>query len=85
MDIHIITFNSVPESAYQDPLIALKRYRTLSEDTDVIGDYGIISLPIQDASQPGIEADAESRCPKCGETEPVLHCENCGHKYNRTA
>ncbi|MBC8459657.1 MAG: hypothetical protein H8D67_16830 [Deltaproteobacteria bacterium] len=31
--------------------------------------------------QPGVEAEAEIRCPKCGETEPVLCCENCGHKW----
>ncbi len=23
-----------------------------------------------------------SPCPKCGETEPVLHCEKCGHNFN---
>lgn len=20
-------------------------------------------------------------CPKCGEIEPVLHCEHCGHNF----
>jgi len=61
MDINIITFNSVPHSAYLNPLVALKRYRTLSEDEDIIGYYGIITLPVQDASQSGVEADVESR------------------------
>ncbi|OEU68463.1 MAG: hypothetical protein BBJ57_07235 [Desulfobacterales bacterium PC51MH44] len=28
---------------------------------------------------------AESRCPKCGETEPVLKCEQCGHTFPRAA
>jgi len=37
------------------------------------------------ASQSGIEADAESRCPECGEAEPDLHCSNCGHSWYRTA
>jgi len=52
MYIHIITFESVPHSAYLDAMVAIKRCRTLNEDIDIIGNYGIISLPIQDASQP---------------------------------
>jgi len=51
MDINIIMFNSVPHSAYLDSDISYKRYRTLSEDDDVVGNYGIVTLPIQDASQ----------------------------------
>ena len=62
MDINIITFDSVPHSAYLNPLVALKRYRTLSEDDDVVGNYGIVTLPIQDVSQSAVEVDAESRC-----------------------
>ena len=77
MDIHIITFDSVPHSAYLNPLIALKRYRTLSEDEDIIGDYGIITLPIQDASQSIHAQDATSyeKCKVCGNiAHPGLHC-----------
>jgi len=22
-------------------------------------------------------------CPECGEPDPVLHCEQCGHKFNK--
>ena len=40
---------------------------------------------IASASQPVIEADTESRCPQCGETEPDLHCAKCGHSWYRTA
>jgi len=36
-------------------------------------------------NESGVEADAESRCPKCSEPEPVLCCENCGHRWSRTA
>jgi len=36
------------------------------------------------ASQSGVEVDAESRCPECGETEPDLHCSQCGHSWYRT-
>jgi len=25
--------------------------------------------------------ETEITCPKCGESEPVLHCENCGHNF----
>ena len=35
-------------------------------------------------NESGVEADAESRCPNCGESDPVLCCENCGHKWSRT-
>jgi len=31
-----------------------------------------------------INNDTEIRCPKCGENEPVLCCENCGHTWPRT-
>ena len=30
------------------------------------------------------KADADIRCPKCGETEPVFCCENCGHTFPHT-
>ena len=45
-------------------------------------DYGTLER-IENES--GVEADAESRCPECGETEPDLHCANCGHSWYRTA
>jgi len=31
-----------------------------------------------------VESMRESRCPECNEIEPVLCCENCGHKWPRT-
>jgi len=37
--------------------------------------------PHQDAPEQAVEADA--KCPKCGEPEPVMHCEQCGHTFNR--
>jgi len=87
MDINIITFNSVPHSAYLNPLVALKRYRTLSEDEDIIGYYGIITLPVQDASQSGVEADAESRavCSDCSFEYGTKDCIGCEHNPIRTA
>ena len=33
-------------------------------------------------AQPAVEPDVIT-CPKCGETEPTLHCEGCGHNFNR--
>ena len=57
MNINIITFNLAPMEAYTDSDTAYKRYQTLKEDKDVVGSYGIISLPILDASKPGVEVD----------------------------
>lgn len=36
-----------------------------------------------EAFQPvnAVDGDNADVCPKCGETEPVLSCENCGHKW----
>jgi len=33
-------------------------------------------LDFKEAAQPAV-------CPNCGEPEPVLHCEKCGHNFNR--
>jgi len=52
MNINIVTFNLAPVEAYIDSDTAYKRYQTLKENKCIIGGYGIISLPIQDASQP---------------------------------
>jgi len=80
MDINIITFDSVPHSAYLNPLIALKRYRTLSEDEDIIGDYGIITLPIQDTSQSTHARDATKPCEYCSIEDLAIYnyCPRCG-------
>ena len=61
MYINIITFNLAPMEAYIDSDTAYRRYQTLKQDIDVVGNYGIITLPIQDASQSGVEVDEESR------------------------
>lgn len=46
--IHIITFNQTPMEAYIDSDIAYERYQELKQDKNVVGAYGIISLPIFD-------------------------------------
>ena len=33
------------------------------------------------AAQPAVEPTSPT-CLKCGEPEPVLHCEKCGHNFN---
>lgn len=50
-----------------------------------LGPYYVIPIELEDVLQSGVEVDEESRCPECGETEPVLCCENCGHNWSRTA
>ena len=45
------------------------------EDSYSIPDW----CPLPDALH--IETNTETRCPKCGETEPVLCCEQCGHTF----
>ena len=33
-------------------------------------------------AQPAVEP-VSITCPECGEPDPVLHCEGCGHNFNR--
>jgi len=37
---------------------------------------------VPDAAQPAVEP-ASVTCPECGEPDPMLHCEGCGHNFNR--
>ena len=36
----------------------------------------------EDEAQPAGEP-ASITCPECGEPDPMLHCEGCGHNFNR--
>lgn len=67
--------------------ISFKVPHETMENTMWTGGYAHIDLSriSHTENESGVEADAESRCPECGEDEPDLHCSNCGHSWYRTA
>jgi len=71
--IHIVTSNkSVPVKAFFDKDSAKEFYEMMRDDKTLPHcSFGLISMAIEDASQPIIELDAgkEARCPECGTTD----------------
>ena len=63
-----------PKLDPDEPCIAFEAYEAAT----------YCSAMLQPPNKP-LKQMRESRCPQCGETEPVLCCENCGHKWSRTA
>ena len=43
--------------------------------------FGIKLIVNALAAQPAVEPTSIT-CPECGEPDPVLHCEGCGHNFN---
>jgi len=64
--------------------ISFKVPHETMENTMWTGGYAHIDLSrISHTENESIHAQDAIRCEECGEPEPVLCCENCGHKWPR--
>ena len=52
---------------------------------DEDGHTGVVAIVWNDGDIYAVaQPPASITCPECGEPEPVMQCEKCGHNFNRS-